>query len=434
MSTGLDGLETGVLDDSDDCLDELLAAASEDFSATVDSLTPVSLERRKSRKPRRSNIQKPRRSNIQKPKHSDVPPIHSGTDLKKSSPKKVSMKISGQPKISKLGYYIVVDFRERKVIPHFKSCSVPYELDNLGRGDYAIMFMDEVKIVIERKTWSDLAATIKDSDRRKNKQNLLDIREDTGCTLFYLIEGSPFINNNSKKGGIRGKSLKAHLDHLMIRDRISVIYTKNPAGTVERVVDLVKNIQTLREHVVAAREAKKRKSVLSESKNISGGNKNSDIKTISGTARIKQRKKKCDLDILYKLWSCVTHVGPKVASVFVDNKIKLRDFLLGNITETQLRVLRFNSGVLVGDKAKKIIRAQNPKYVNTGRIYIRLISSLPGFSVTSAELLLEKFSMRKILTMEDCPGIRTELKNTKRSKSRTFGTAMIDLIFKFQKF
>ena len=43
-----------------------------------------------------------------------------------------------------------------------------------------------ILFVIERKTWTDLASSLRDG-RKENNKKLLKIREETKCQLIYLI-------------------------------------------------------------------------------------------------------------------------------------------------------------------------------------------------------------------------------------------------------
>ena len=61
---------------------------------------------------------------------------------------------------------LICDDREGKVHPHLEAHTenkgkIPlnYEIKRMTVGDYAITHNDQILIIIERKTWSDLAAS-----------------------------------------------------------------------------------------------------------------------------------------------------------------------------------------------------------------------------------------------------------------------------------
>ena len=95
---------------------------------------------------------------------------------------------------------LIIDDREHNVIPFFNTAVIPpnisYKVSRINYGDYSLVYEDKIIFIIERKTWKDLAASLKDG-RSKNIQNLLKIREDTNCILIYLIEGNPIPSSSA---------------------------------------------------------------------------------------------------------------------------------------------------------------------------------------------------------------------------------------------
>jgi ERCC4-type nuclease len=137
-------------------------------------------------------------------------------------------------------FNLYIDTREQGVIPFLfqigeKFINIPYKITTLYAGDYAIFKGDSLLAVFERKTFSDLQSSMNDG-RKENVNNLLDAREKTGCKLYYIIEGSPLSDC---------KKLYAHLDHLMVRDNIHILYTTNQQGTLIRLFELITNMTTL---------------------------------------------------------------------------------------------------------------------------------------------------------------------------------------------
>jgi len=139
---------------------------------------------------------------------------------------------------------IIVDDREKAVIPfleEFKNkYNIIYKIQRNQTGDYAIVYKDEILLIIERKTWTDLAASMRDG-RKENVKKLLNLREETKCNLAYLIEGDATPSFTKKYGRLPVKNLRAHLDHLMFRDNIHIIYSKNEIYTAERLFELATN-------------------------------------------------------------------------------------------------------------------------------------------------------------------------------------------------
>ena len=99
---------------------------------------------------------------------------------------------------------LIIDTRESKVVPFFEDSylNVTITIKQIQVGDYAICCDGNILFIIERKTWHDLAASIKDG-RKENVNKLFLAREETGCKIIYLIEG-----DISKFGSFNDKHIK----------------------------------------------------------------------------------------------------------------------------------------------------------------------------------------------------------------------------------
>src|SRR5271163_4715793 len=95
---------------------------------------------------------------------------------------------------------LIVDDRERAVTGFLEDLShtfhINYKIKRLEVGDYSIIYKNHIMIIIERKTWADLASSLRDG-RSANINKLIALREATGCQVCYLIEGDAFPNPNS---------------------------------------------------------------------------------------------------------------------------------------------------------------------------------------------------------------------------------------------
>ena len=78
---------------------------------------------------------------------------------------------------------LIIDNRERDLISILK----PNNTANLDHGDIMITYDSQVFAIFERKTLSDLAASIKDGRYHNQKKALLE-SYDTN-KLYYIIEG-----------------------------------------------------------------------------------------------------------------------------------------------------------------------------------------------------------------------------------------------------
>ncbi|MGL6009026.1 MAG: ERCC4 domain-containing protein, partial [Culicoidibacterales bacterium] len=103
---------------------------------------------------------------------------------------------------------IVVDDREKQVIPYFEEYTIKVSVGRVTTGDYSIIVRDPENpkkfkpvVIFERKTWKDFADSIKDG-RMENNQNLHEFRQKYNCRIIFIVEGQPFPADNRKFRGI----------------------------------------------------------------------------------------------------------------------------------------------------------------------------------------------------------------------------------------
>ena len=162
---------------------------------------------------------------------------------------------------------LVIDDREKAISNLLQENSeIKYTVKRITIGDYALILNDNIEMIVERKTLKDLASSILDG-RKDNIAKLIELRLQTNCKIAYIIEGNT-PNYNRKINRIPYKNLLAHLDHLMMRDNVFILYTKSPEDTLERLTYLLKNISTIKKGGDNA------KNITDTEKNITDSEKN----------------------------------------------------------------------------------------------------------------------------------------------------------------
>jgi ERCC4-type nuclease len=152
-------------------------------------------------------------------------------------------------------YQLIIDDREHKIKPYLKRIENSYPFidfiyKRITVGDYCISYGGQILFLIERKTWSDLSSSIRDG-RKNNVKKLLELKkEHPQIIIFYLIEGKSRYTPSTKICRVPFKNLQSHLDHLVMRDGIQVIFSKNNEDTAFRLVELIKNFTTLSTQVI----------------------------------------------------------------------------------------------------------------------------------------------------------------------------------------
>lgn len=303
---------------------------------------------------------------------------------------------------------IIVDDREQAVIPHFNEYKTPpnitFSVSRVNVGDYSVVYKGHILMIIERKTWKDLANSMRDG-RKENVNKLIKLREDTGCKIFYLIEGNPLPRNTVKFCCISYKALRSHLDHLIFRDNIHVIHSKDQKDTVERIFELVQNYLTIKPSPLLSFDEK------------DGG----DIE------KLKEKNVISADSIIYKIWTCMPHITEKTASLFINKGFHIAHLILGNITKEEIYALKYDNGYVIGKRADKIWNGSRIKDTNN-KYFIKMLTQINGITKKTAEIILNSISLESLLKGEITPDIIADIN---KSPNRKIGNKVANEILKY---
>ena len=295
-----------------------------------------------------------------------------------------------------------IDTRERHVIPYFDALDgkkiPPYviELKTLSAGDYAVVYKDWIIMLIERKSWQDLAATFLDRNRKFNYEKMIEERNKFGCHLFYLVEGHRPVHGIHH---VTTETLEAHLDHLYFDHGIVTIYSPSPEKTPERIFNLVKHYMTAHTNPFAAIEVKfgglpdnKTKPVLQL--DVLDEKSPATSAPASASSSLGTAKKHSDQAIEYALWNSIEGITELNYVALNDIGATLGGLLTGQYTVSQLGHAKYRLGTLVGEKKlTKILKsALHPD------IHIKVMSQIPSISPARAKIILTNYSMTDIIT------------------------------------
>lgn len=148
--------------------------------------------------------------------------------------------------------YLVVDKREREVIPHLAPLLGDRAVEHtINTGDYLICRREggAVRTVacIERKTIKDFVSSFKDG-RYENREKMIKLRSQTGCQLYYLVEGPAYPTPAWQCGrGVQYKSILKAMTTLPLASGIHILQTKDAQHTAERLRDFVEAASELHE-------------------------------------------------------------------------------------------------------------------------------------------------------------------------------------------
>jgi len=323
---------------------------------------------------------------------------------------------------------IVVDARERFVVDAIKAechradyhCTVA----TITTGDYAIMIDGIIRVIIERKTWQDMASSLQDG-RSRNSAKLLALRDEAASDLpvhiFYVMEGRrPAYNGKVKR--IPVTSLLARIDHLSMRDGIAMIYTQDAQDTAARIVILARNTLSLvKKHPTGGGAA--------------AAAAQSDASQ-AAVRRLKQAppppsEEKTQVDLLCGLGS----VGRLTAEMLFSAQLSVAALLVAARTidvvalRDTLAQLRFSTGSQLGEKKArnigKVLRSMDrrPDGENAIKTSIRILGNIRGVSAATAKKLIEG---RARLLHDVSEGLVSaiDLAQMQRSEKSTVGPAV----------
>ena len=135
---------------------------------------------------------------------------------------------------------IIIDTRETKLKDYFQTKD-NVTIKALDIGDIIFKYNDDIVLVIERKTLSDLASSIKDGRYKEQKIRL--ISNVPRNKIVYIIEGCLSKHPNTIIGGLPVYTLFSSLINTMMRDQIMIYKTKNIKETIRFIKNFTKKLE-----------------------------------------------------------------------------------------------------------------------------------------------------------------------------------------------
>lgn len=273
---------------------------------------------------------------------------------------------------------LVVDSRERHVTRHeYEFREISWKKEQITTGDYAVLGPDgAIMAIFERKSLDDFGASIKDG-RHQNKQKLVELRNQTGCKIIYIIEGPMTPDANDTFSRIPYKHIESAIFHLMIRENICVWKTKSTLETAQFLARFVKSMDTLSEKMEAPEQPDAVHAL------VNGGE--------DAMLMLKRKQVTSDQDIVREMWSCFRGITVVSADEFI-KRFSLTDIICKRVTGDQLAECKTASGRKVGRKAVESL-------INIDKhMEVRLLSKVPGISSTTATEIINNTPLPRLLT------------------------------------
>ena len=298
-------------------------------------------------------------------------------------------------------FHIIVDDRERAIFPYLeqpaKASQISYEIRRINVGDYAICCDKQIKMIIERKTWEDLAASFRDG-RKANVAKLISARQETGCILTYLIEGPACPRPNALFGRIPINNLRAHLDHLALRDNIHIIYSSDLAYSGMRLFELAKNLRSLTPRNTSNNEPHNKPST--EPRNETDSEPNNEPSTephtnsephnepnmpVLSNIEVLQTTRHSAVNIQIQMLQCLPAVGSIVGPLLYSFGITIKQIMTLKPDEF---MAKFNHAAYPDKRSLKKVIAKLCQPISL-KTATRIIECIPSMSRANSEALLQ---------------------------------------------
>jgi ERCC4-type nuclease len=217
-------------------------------------------------------------------------------------------------------FEIIIDNREMKLIEQFNMYKFQYTTENLDIGDILIKRDLEPFLIIERKTISDLKASICDGRLREQRCRLLQASGLPSSKIMYIIEG-PFTENSkrllkSDRKQIDTSTLISSIINMMFRDNIKIHRTNSIEETSDFIIKLFYKLGD--------------KDIFAIQNQGEGEETKSELQSISYTSTLHKKKKNnmtpevwfvCQLSMIPQISDTVatviTKTYPSLSSLFL---------------------------------------------------------------------------------------------------------------------
>jgi crossover junction endonuclease MUS81 len=229
-------------------------------------------------------------------------------------------------------------------------------LRNLELGDI-ILKTPTLELIIERKTISDLASSIRDGRLREQKIRL--IKNYPRKNIIYIIEGDITKNNSSMKfNKINKYTIYSSIINMLVRDNINLFMSSDIQNTVEFIEMLIKKIQKKTLKIIKSTEIHKINEQNNHDETIY---KKTVIENISRTIAINKSMNITPEIIYVSQLGCIPGISYTTATAIV------------NIYPTMIVLIQTLSTV---PEKERIHILQNIKNANSRRIGIKVAKNI----------------------------------------------------------
>ncbi len=369
---------------------------------------------------------------------------------------------------------IVADDRETNgANSYFESCisannklfpggpKIEYAISRVTTGDYHIIYKDKIHVSFERKTWKDLAASIKDRRIDSQHRQMESLSADSGTRIIYIIEGSKK-GQGGKIGKISITTLETKIRRIVLHGS-QVEMSKSAHETAEIIVAYAREI-------IRLTEEKKETFFLGQFTNIvvdelpklysqkiasinsafaevgfaaEGGGEppQEPPEKMETEERLTQMNVRSDCDVIEAMWCSIRNVSEKTYPI-LSASYTLQELILANLAQMKkyqseiAEIMYPGTNVRIGEKrAKSIVLIgyngiRDTLITKRNAAWVKLLTQIPGVSEETATLILQNFSLKSICNDQVS---YEEIAELKRENGRRIGKVASSIIKFFIK-
>lgn len=323
---------------------------------------------------------------------------------------------------------IIADAREDKgATPHLAAIAkdITVMRAQIYTGDYLILINGVLKLVIERKTWKDLAASIKDGRMRTQEPKMQEMRK--LCRVIYIIEGNLSYADDRIVCGVPFGNLHAKMRHNILRGLPS-IQSKDEAHTAQIIVKLARDL-LLNEEKLKTDYMTELMELQARYRGCDTGNaaeifnliedmipKTAGVEPYQLPDQIAKRQEPDDFDIVVRMWKSLQGIGENTAAK-ITTVASIADVFNNHLALVEVPFGRSKFG------AEKSISIHTR--LRSREVQARILAEIPRITLDTAELILDHFEFKDIIAGDVNPDA---IRNLRGRNGRRVGPAA-DKIF-----
>lgn len=407
----------------------------------------------------------------------------------------------------------IAECNRTRLAPSEGGNPIDYIIKTITVGDYAVLIRGATGprvpvLIIERKTWKDLAASIKDKRAKSQHERMVNLQNRTQCKCLYLIEGMFGYKDTHLVQGLPFKSLHSKIRHNTIRG-ISFLQSRDQVHSAKLICDLARDmlrmacakeilVPGVHEQQLIRQSYEEALANLNAKYGVAGQGimpADADIASIAELelqsepdsltdldmsvlddaisdampecefkcdpdsiflssmenainaanqqilaipTMLTKRNAPSDADILDRLWCKLPGVGEKLAQALRRN-CGLRDIINADVDNhgemvRRLSAITFPNGSKLGKaRAEKIMEIASIDSTPTAMAHTRelsrkLLEAIPGVSSSTAQIILNTYSLRVICRGEVA---EAQIADLKRPGGRRLGVSVAGGIIKY---